>query len=80
MKKFCKDYKSEFSFVCYSWVSVAKNHILGVVISVSDMWFPYDNAIGRGNEILDSEHNGVCVRCSGPVFPEPRYKCTYQTR
>ena len=29
--------------------------------SVSDMWFPYDNAVGRGNEILDSEHNGVCV-------------------
>jgi len=25
------------------------------------MWFPYDNAIGRGFEILDSEHNGVCV-------------------
>ena len=61
MKKFCKDYKCEFSFVYDSWVSVARKHILGVVLSVSDMWFPYDNAIGRGNEILDSEHNGVFV-------------------
>ena len=54
MKKFCNDYKCEFSFVCDSWVSVARKHILGVVLSVSDMWFPYDNAIGTGNEILES--------------------------
>ena len=25
------------------------------------MWFPYNDAIGAGNEIKNNEHNGICV-------------------
>ena len=59
MKKICNDYNCGFGFVCDSWVSVAKKHILGVVISVSDTWFPYNDAIGAGNEIKDKEHKQI---------------------
>ena len=61
MKEFCKEYNCGFAFVCDSWVSQAKKHILGVVISASDMWFPHDDAVGKGNEIKDDEHNGINV-------------------
>ena len=61
MKKICNDYNCGFGFVCDSWVSVAKKHIIGVIISVSDMWFPYNDAIGAGNEIKDNEHKGIRV-------------------
>ena len=61
MKEFSKEYNCGFAFVCDSWVSQAKKHILGVVISASDMWFPHDDAVGKGNEIKDDEHNGINV-------------------
>eukprot|EP00559_Dactyliosolen_fragilissimus_P009115 CAMPEP_0184871814 /NCGR_PEP_ID=MMETSP0580-20130426/40935_1 /TAXON_ID=1118495 /ORGANISM="Dactyliosolen fragilissimus" /LENGTH=237 /DNA_ID=CAMNT_0027374525 /DNA_START=995 /DNA_END=1708 /DNA_ORIENTATION=+ len=61
MKNICDDYNCGFGFVCDSWVSVAKKHILGVIISASDMWFSYNNAIGEGNEIKDDEHNGISI-------------------
>ena len=61
MKKFCGEYNCGFAFVCDSWVSQAKEHILGVVISAADMWFPHDNAIGEGNVIKEDEHNGICI-------------------
>ena len=49
MKTFCGEYNCGFSFVCDSWVSQAKEHILGVVISASDILFPHDDAIGEGS-------------------------------
>ena len=40
MKKFCDDSNFGFGFVSNSWVSLAKKHILGVVISILICGFP----------------------------------------
>ena len=61
MNAFQSNYKCDFGFVCDSWVSIAKEHILGVLITVNDMLFPHDDAIGTGNVIKDDEHNGIAV-------------------
>ena len=61
MKTFQSNYKCDFGFVCDSWVSIAKEHILGVLITVNDMLFPHDDAIGTGNVIKDDEHDGIAI-------------------
>jgi len=61
MKTFESNYKCDFGFICDSWVSIAKEHILRVVFSVNGMWFPHDDAIGTGNVIKDDEHDKIAV-------------------
>ena len=34
--------------VCDGWMDISKNHILGCILKVSDEWFLYDEALGRG--------------------------------
>ena len=61
MKAFQSNYKCDFDFFVTHGFQIAKEHILGVVIKVNEMWLPHDDAIGIGNVIKDDEHDGIAV-------------------
>ena len=61
MKQLNKHFNSSYFFVCDGWVDASKRHILGSIVALLNLWFAYDEALGKGNLIQDDQHDGVAT-------------------
>ena len=61
MANFHSNFKCNYFFVCDGWVDVSKRHILGSIVALLNLWFAYDESLGKGNLITDDRHDGLAV-------------------
>ena len=61
MANFHSNFKCNYFCVCDGWVDVSKRHILGSIVALLNLWFAYDESLGKGNLITDDRHDGLAV-------------------
>ena len=61
MRQMNEHFNSSYFCVCDGWVDVSKRHILGSIVVLLNLWFAYDEALGKGNVIMDDCHDGVAT-------------------